>query len=82
MKDILAGITLLTALNLKLSTDDDICITYAKHDDGKFSGWITNPYKYHRPILNTGPIFLTEDAATDHMREVVKACRELDGQLN
>jgi len=73
--DLLAGLTVLTIINLKYSEDEYICVTHAgPTSNGKYLGWITT--LEGRPVVNSDPIFDTAGEAEKHMRKVVEAARE------
>ncbi len=72
--DWLAGLSVLTLINLKHSEDEYICITHGGPTlDGKYAGWITT--LEGRPVVNSAPIFETPADAETHMRRIVEAAR-------
>lgn len=73
--ELLAGLSVLTVINLKHCGDEDIVITHAgPTENGKYSGWITTPEG--RPLINTQDIFDTAGDAEGHMRKIVAAARD------
>lgn len=72
---ILEGLSISTLLNLKHSLDDKLHITHSgPAENGKYSGWITNPKG--QPIINTKPNFNSPEEAEEHIRKIVAATRE------
>jgi hypothetical protein len=78
---LLAGLSVLTVINLKHSQDEYINVTHAgPAENGKYLGWITT--HEGRPVINTEPIFDTPADAEAHMRRVIAAAREWENPAN
>lgn len=78
---LLAGLSVLTVINLKHSEDEYINVTHAgPAENGKYLGWITTPEG--RPVINTEPTFDTPADAEAHMRRVIAAAREWENPAN
>lgn len=78
---LLAGLSVLTVINLKHSEDEYINVTHAgPAENGKYLGWITT--LEGRPVINTEPIFDTPADAEAHMRRVIAAAREWENPAN
>jgi hypothetical protein len=73
---LLAGLSMGTVLALKHSGPEDLSITFGGPDTkAKFSGWILQPNG--RPVINTGAIFDSGDAAVAYMTSIVDTARQL-----
>lgn len=78
---LLAGLSVLSVLNLKHSDDEYINVTHGGPDEnGKYVGWITTIEG--RPVINTGPRFDTPADAEAHMRLVIEAARKWESPAN
>lgn len=76
---LLAGMRLGTLFSLRHSTDDELIYTTAQHKENeKFSGWVCWNSGRWEPIISTQYVFKTEDEAINHMKNVVKAAREVE----
>lgn len=75
--ELLAGLSVLTVINLKHCEDEDIVITHAgPTENNKYLGWIITPEG--RPLINTEDIFDTAEDAEAHMHKIVAAARKWD----
>jgi hypothetical protein len=78
---LLAGLSMMTVINLKYSEDEYNNVTHAgPAANGKYLGWITT--LEGRPVINTEPIFDTPADAEAHMRRVIAAAREWENPAN
>lgn len=78
--DLLAGLTVMTVINLKHSDDEFLIYTHSGPHEGKYAGWLLT--KEGRPIINSQPTFENGEAAAAHMKLVVAACRSWESPAN
>ena len=78
--ELLAGLSVMTVINLKHSGDEYMIYTSSGPHEGKYSGWILT--KEGRPIINSQPTHANREAAIAHMKSVVAACRSWESPAN
>ena len=75
------GMSRLTALIIQTNGNNIKCDAAGPSpENGKYSGWI-NLWKrgaFHQPLLNSEPVYESEEKAIEAMKEVVKAVRAAD----
>lgn len=73
---LLAGLSMSTVLAFKHSEPGDFSVTFGGPDEkAKFSGWILQ--LNGRPVINTGAIFDSGDAAVAYMNSILETARQL-----
>lgn len=78
--DLLAGLSVMTVINLKHSDDEYLIYTQSGPFEGKYVGWLLT--REGRPIINSQPTHENGDAAIAHMKAVVAACRAWESPAN
>lgn len=72
------GLSLITALELASNYPDNILITSAKKENGKYSGYchLKKEGHIHKLMLDTSPSFDTDKQATDYLHEIAVWCQK------
>lgn len=69
--------TLITALELAGNYPDDILISSAKQNNGKYSAFchMTRNGQIHKLMLSSEPIFDTEQEGNEYLHKLAEACK-------
>ena len=74
--------TVLTAMELAGNYPENISISAAKNDNGKFAAfcYMTREGSIHKLMLSTQPVFESEKEANDALINVAVACKKEYGE--